>query len=99
MRDERLQVEVTILLLKTTTLERLVGHYMRDERLQVEDNILLFKRITMARQAGHCMGDERLQVEGNTQKNLQVSTIYALAKARQRAQPSLWQCSAKTSTR
>ena len=45
------------------------------------------------------MRDERLQVEGSTKKNLQVSTISPSAKARLRAQPSLWQCSAKTSTR
>ena len=41
MRDKRLQVEGSILLLKTTTLARQVGHCIRNERLEVQESILL----------------------------------------------------------
>ena len=41
IRGERLQVEDSILLLKTITVGRRVGHCIKDERLQVEDNIVL----------------------------------------------------------
>ena len=41
MRDKRLQVEGSILLLKKFTVPRQVGHCIRDERLQVEESIWL----------------------------------------------------------
>ena len=41
IRDERLQVEDSILLLKTTNVAKLVVHRIKDERLQAEDSILL----------------------------------------------------------
>ena len=43
MRDERLELEGSILLLKTTILARQVGHCNRDERLQVQYSVLLLK--------------------------------------------------------
>ena len=36
MRDARLQVQYSILLFKTISVARQIGHYIRDERLQVE---------------------------------------------------------------
>ena len=39
IRDERLQVWDSIMLLKTITLARQAGHHIKDERLQVEDSI------------------------------------------------------------
>ena len=44
MRDERLQVEASILLLKATILAKQAGHYMMNERLPVQHSILLFKK-------------------------------------------------------
>ena len=44
MRDERLLVEDSFLLLKPTTVARQVGDCIRDERLQVQDTILLLKK-------------------------------------------------------
>ena len=85
--------------LKKFIVARQAEHCMMDERLQIQYSILLFKTISVARHAGHYIRDERLQVEGSNQKILQVNTIFAFAKTRGRAQPSLWQCSAKTSTR
>ena len=41
VRDERLQVEDSILLLKNTLASH-AGHCIRNERLQVEDSILFF---------------------------------------------------------
>ena len=43
MRDERLQVQDSILLLKKFTVARQAGHCIRDERLQVEGSILLLE--------------------------------------------------------
>ena len=63
IRDERLQVEDSILLLKIITVARQAEHCIRDERLQVENSILLLKTITVARQAGHYIRDKRFQVQ------------------------------------
>ena len=43
IRDERLQVQNSILLLKTITVARQEGHCIRDESLQVEDSVSLLK--------------------------------------------------------
>ena len=63
IKDERLQVQDSILLLKTITVARQARHYIRDERLQVEDNILLSKTIIVTRQAEHCIKNKRLHVQ------------------------------------
>ena len=49
IRDERLQIEDSILLLKIVIMTRQTEHYMRDESLQVQNNILMLKTIAVAR--------------------------------------------------
>ena len=44
-----LQVEESILLLKSINVAMQAGHCIRDERLQVQNNILLLQIIIMAR--------------------------------------------------
>ena len=63
IRDERLQVQDSILLLKKVT--RQAGQCSRDERFQVEDSILLLKKNIAARLPPQCIRDERLQIEDN----------------------------------
>ena len=57
---------------------------MRENRLQVQCSAVLWKYFMKARQAWQC------------KEKLQVNNIFASAKARQNAQPSLWQCSGNT---
>ena len=44
------------------------------------------------------LGTRGYRLRAILKKNLQVNTISASSKSRQRARPSLWQCSAKAST-
>ena len=59
IRDERLQVQDSILVLKTINLSKQIGHCIRDERLQVKNNIFLLKnnhfgKVGKTRLAVHC---------------------------------------------
>ena len=98
MRDERLRIEDSILLLKNT-MARQVVYYMKDERLQVKGSVLLLKiSLCLGRQVT-LSGMRDYKLRAILKKHLQVNTIFPTAKARQRAQPNRWQFSAKTSTR